>query len=96
MLGLHSPPEIVIGVLIGAACLFVLAACLAKHSNSQNAGQLISLVLLIIVARTSHIDGEALVAHMADEVRTVLKAAPVAATQFVRERTNEEPSKARP
>jgi hypothetical protein len=89
MLGLHSFPEIVVGAIIGTACLFVLAASLAKQSISPNAGQLIALVALIIVARMSHVDGEALVAHMAHEVRATMKAAPEATAVFVQERTNE-------
>jgi PAP2 superfamily len=76
MLGLHSVPEIVIGLSIGIACLLVLAKRLARQPAAHNAGQLIALVLLVIVVRVTHVDGEGLVAHMAQQVRSVMNEAP--------------------
>ena len=92
VLGLHSTPEVVIGVGIGGACLFIFKLLLAKRSLPQNAGQLVALVLLIIVVRTSHVDGEALVSRIADEMRAARKVTSGMDAQLVRSSTDDQTS----
>jgi membrane-associated phospholipid phosphatase len=89
LLGLHSVLEVLFGVIIGAGCLLLLGTSLAKRSISVAAGHVIVLFLLIIAARTSHVDGEAFVAHMAQKVRVIVKVAPAAAARVVQGRTDE-------
>jgi membrane-associated phospholipid phosphatase len=69
LLGLHTAAEIAMGFAIGSVCLLLFLFCLPKRTPIMpDAGQLISLVLLIGVAHYSHVDGEPLIRHLAQKI----------------------------
>jgi len=68
VLRLHSLPEIAFALTIGLAALGPFYLALARHPIIIRAGQPIALLVLLAVVRASHIDGEALVAHLARNV----------------------------
>ena len=68
VLRLHSLPEIAIALTIGLVALRPFYLSLARHPIIISAGQPIALLVLLAVVRAVHIDGEALIGHLAQNV----------------------------
>jgi PAP2 superfamily len=68
VLRLHSLPEIAIALTIGLVALRPFYLALARHPIIISAGQPIALLVLLAVVRAVHIDGEALIGHLAQNV----------------------------
>jgi len=69
MLGLHTVPEIAVGLAIGAFSLVVFGLHLSREQPIMlNAGHVIALLLLIGVAHSSHVDGETLIRHLVRKI----------------------------
>jgi hypothetical protein len=68
VLRLHSLPEIAIALTIGLVALRPFYLSLARHPIIISAGQPIALLVLLAVVRAAHIDGEALIARLAQDV----------------------------
>jgi hypothetical protein len=68
VLRLHSLPEIAIALTIGLVALRPFYLSLARHPIIISAGQPIALLVLLAVVRAAHIDGEALIGHLAQNV----------------------------
>lgn len=62
-LGLHNLPEIVVGFLIGTACLLIFARGLHTDRGPFDAGRLAALLLLLGVTRFAKIDAEDIIAY---------------------------------
>ncbi len=69
MLGLHTVPEVAAGLAIGVLAVAVFGArTKGERPTLLHAGQVVALLVLIGAARSSRIDGEALIQHLAQRI----------------------------
>jgi membrane-associated phospholipid phosphatase len=87
VLQLHSLLEIAFALAIGLGALGPFYFTLAGHPGTITAGQPIALLVLLAVARFSHIDGEALVARLAGNAATTTNRSTVPAENRQEQKT---------
>jgi hypothetical protein len=69
MLGLHTVPEVAMGLAIGVLSVVVFSVrVIGVRPIVLNAGQVVALLVLIGVAHSSPIDGEALIRQLAQQI----------------------------
>lgn len=69
MLGLHTVPEVAVGLAIGVLSVVVFSVRMnGVRPVVLNVGQLAALLILIGVAHSSRIDGEALIRQLAQQI----------------------------